>query len=294
MKVLIYGAGVVGSIYAVRLHEAGIDVTLVARGTRLAAIRQHGVLVAGGDDGAVRSVPVPVVDHPSGDWDLVVVIVRSHQVDEVLESVTGLGGDVLFLVNWAAGPGPLAEVIGRDRVLLGFPNQGGVMDGDVVRYRLESPTTRLVSMPIGEPDGRTTPRLERILALFRGAGFRVTTESQMDAWLRTHAAFEVPLSRAVHTAGDPVALSSDRVAVRSMVRDIRRSLATMPNPTVPRGFRLLGVLPEGLLARVFTSFLRSSAAGPLRTDSAAVSRELDTLDEQLRASEVDGAGRLER
>jgi 2-dehydropantoate 2-reductase len=168
------------------------------------------------------------------------------------------------------------------------------MDGDIVRYRLESAMTRLVPMPIGEPDGRTTPRLERIIALFRGAGFRVTTESQMDAWLHTHAAFEVPLSRAVHVAGDPGALSTDGVAVRSMVRDIRRSLATMPNPTVPGAFRLLSVLPEGLLARVFASFLRSSAAGPLRTDSAAVSGELDTLDDQLRASALGGAGRLEK
>lgn len=287
MKVLVYGAGVLGSLYAVRLHEAGVDATLVARGDRLVSIREHGVLVAEGDDGLVRSVPVPVVDSPSGDWDLVLVLIRAHQISAALEALAGLTSDVLFLLNWAAGPGPLEEVLGDDRVLLGFPNQGGVMDGDVVRYRPASRATRLVSMPIGEPDGQTTPRLERIVEVFRNAGFAVKAEPQMDAWLRTHAAFEVPLGLAVHAAGGPDALAGDRVAVRAMVRDMTRSLTTMPNPAVPGPFRLLRILPEVLLVPVFRRFLRSSAARPLRTHSAAVSGELDMLAEQLRTSALD-------
>jgi ketopantoate reductase len=294
MKVLVYGAGVLGSLHAVRLHEAGVDVTLVARGDRLASIREHGVLIAEGDQGVVRSIPVPVIEHPSGDWDLILVLVRTHQVDSFLEVLAGLKGDVLFLLNWAAGPGPLGDVIGHDRVLLGFPAQGGVMDGDVVRYRPASRATRLVSMPIGEPDGRTTPRLERVVELFRTAGFTVKVEPRMHAWLRTHAAFEVPLGLAVHAAGGPEALAGDRVAVRAMVRHMKRSLATMSNPTVPGPFRLLRVLPEVLLTPVFRRFLRSPVAGPLRTDSAAVSEELDRLAEQLRTSASDRTARLDR
>jgi 2-dehydropantoate 2-reductase len=292
MRVLVYGAGVLGSLYAVRLFEAGVDVTLVARGDRLASIREHGVLVAEADDGLVRSVPVPVIDSPSGDWDLILVLIRTHQIGAVLEALVGLTGDVLFLLNWAGGTEPLGEILGLDRVLLGFPNQGGVMDGDIVRYRPASRVTRLVSMPIGEPGGETTPRLERIVEVFRNAGFAVKAEPQMDAWLRTHAAFEVPLGLAVHAAGGPDTLAGDRVAVRAMVRDMRRSLTTMPNPTVPGPFRLLRILPEGLLVPVFRRFLRSSAAGPLRTDSAAVSAELDMLAEQLRTSALGGTAKL--
>ncbi len=291
MKVLVYGAGVLGSLYAVRLHEAGVDVTLVARGDRLASIRERG-MVAEGDHGLVRSVRVPVVGRPTGDWDLVVVFVRTHQVSAVLNALAGLTGDVLVLLNWAAAPEPLEQVLGQDRVLLGFPNQGGVMDGDVVRYRPASRVTRLVSMSIGEPDGRTTPRLGRIVEVFRSAGFAVKAEPRIDAWLRTHAAFEVPLSLAVHAAGGPDALAGDRVAIRAMVRGMRRNLTSMPNPIVPGPFRLLRILPEALLVPVFSRFLRSSAAVPLRTDSAAVSGELELLKEQLRTSALDRTGRL--
>lgn len=65
MKLLVYGAGVTGTLFASRLHEAGLDVSLLARGERTAALRRHGVQLAEGDSPTVRRVPVPVVDHPA-------------------------------------------------------------------------------------------------------------------------------------------------------------------------------------------------------------------------------------
>lgn len=157
MKLLVYGAGVLGSLFAARMYEAGHDVSLLARGERLTALRRHGVQLAEGDSPAVRRISVPVVEHPDGGYDLITVFVRTHQVDAVLESLARVEGDVLFLHNWAAGAQPLGAVIGHERVLLGFPTAAGTMDGDVVRYRKISFMTRRVAMPIGEPDGRTTP-----------------------------------------------------------------------------------------------------------------------------------------
>ncbi|WNV85539.1 2-dehydropantoate 2-reductase N-terminal domain-containing protein [Umezawaea sp. Da 62-37] len=286
MKLLVYGAGVLGSLLAVRMHEAGHDVSLLARGERLASLRKHGVQLAEGDSTTVRRVPVPVVEHPAGGYDLTAVLVRTHQVDAVLESLVGLEGDVLFLLHWAAGAEPLGAVIGHERVLLGgYPN-GGTMDGDVVRYRAPSPMARRYPMPIGEPDGRTTPRLERIVRAFRDTGVNAKAEPRVDAWLRTHAAFAVPLEQAVHAAGGPEALADDPDAVRDMVRLMRRNLATMPNPPVPRGFGALRTLPEGLLVVVLRRFLRSSTAAQsgLNTTSPAASvAELERMAEQMRA-----------
>jgi 2-dehydropantoate 2-reductase len=125
MKLLVYGAGVCGSLFAAQLHEAGHDVSLLARGERLAALRRYGVQLAEADNPAVRRVPVPVVEHPAGGYDLIAVFVRTHQVDAVLQSLAGLDGDVLFLLNWAAGAQPLGAVIGHERVLLGFGAAGG-------------------------------------------------------------------------------------------------------------------------------------------------------------------------
>ena len=286
MKLLVYGAGVLGSLFAARLHEAGHDVSLLARGERLAALRRHGVQLAEADNPAVRRVPVPVVEQPAGGYDLIAVFVRTHQVDAVLESLAGLDGDVLFLLNWAAGAEPLGAVIGHERVLLGFGAAGGTMDGDVVRYRQTSLMTRLVPMPIGEPDGRSTPRLDRIVRTLRTAGINAKAEPQMDAWLKTHAAFAVPLGQAVLAAGGPVALADDPDAVRAMIRLIRQHLAAMPTPPVPRGFVALQTLPQGLLAALLRRFLRSPTAAHSGLNNASPTTEaaeLERMAEQMRA-----------
>ena len=227
MKLLVYGAGVCGSVLAARLHEAGHDVSLLARGERLTALREHGVLLAEGESPAIRQVPVPVVERAAGRYDLTAVVVRAHQMDDVLESIARLDGDVLFMLNWAAGSEPLGAAIGRERVLLGFPTAAGTMDGEVIRYRAPTLVTRLVNMPIGEPDGHTSPRLERIVNTFRAAGINCKVEPQMDAWLKTHAAFAVPLGQAVNAAGGPNALAGDPAAIRVMIRHMRQNLDAM-------------------------------------------------------------------
>jgi 2-dehydropantoate 2-reductase len=286
MKLLVYGAGVTGSLFSARMHEAGHDVSLLARGERLAALREHGVLLAEGDSPAVRRVPVPVVEQPAGGYDLIAVFVRAHQVDAVLEPIAGAEGDVLFLLNWAAGPEPLGAAIGRERVLLSFPTAAGTMDGDVVRYRPASFITRRFPMPVGEPDGRATPRLERIVRAFRAAGINAKAEPRMDAWLKTHAAFVVPLGQSVQAAGGPGALADDPDAVRGMIRLMRQNLAAMPTPPVPRGFAALQILPEGLLAAILRRFLRSPTAAHSGLESAtpaAEAAELERMAEQMRA-----------
>jgi 2-dehydropantoate 2-reductase len=291
VKVLVYGAGVLGSQFAVRLHEAGHDVSLLARGARLAALRRYGVQLAEGDSPAVRRVPVPVVGQPAGAYDLIAVVVRTHQVDAVLESLAGVEGDVLFLLNWAAGAKPLGAVLGHGRVLLGFFTAGGTMDGDVVRYRAATLMTRLLPMSVGEPGGRTTPRLDRIVRVLRAAGIKAKAEPRMAAWLRTHAAFEVPLGQAVHAAGGPAALAADPGAVRAMLRLIRRNLAALPAPPVPRAFDVVRILPERLLVAVLRRFLRSTTVvhSGLSDTSPAATAELERLAAQLRAG---GAGEV--
>ncbi|MDQ0774272.1 2-dehydropantoate 2-reductase [Streptomyces aurantiacus] len=208
----------------------------------------------------------------------------------MLESLAVLEGDVLFLLNWAAGAQPLGAVLGHERVLLGFPTDGGTMDDDVVRYRAANFLTRRVAMPIGEPDGRTapnesTPRLERIVRALRTAGINAKAEPRMDAWLRTHAAFAEPLGQAAYAAGGPVALAGDRDAVRGMLRLMRQNLAALATPPVPRGFAALRTLPEGLLVALLRRFLRSPTAvqSGLSDTSPATAAELQRLAEQIRA-----------
>ncbi|MDR6319127.1 ketopantoate reductase family protein [Actinoplanes couchii] len=279
MRILVIGAGVTGSLLAAGLHQAGHDVTLLARGQRLTDLRRHGVRLAEGDSTVIRQVPVPVVDKPAAEYDLIAVSVRPHQVDSVLDQLTAVDGDVVFMLNWAGGAAPLQKALGPGRVLLASAAGGGTLDGDVIRHRPPGVLTRLARMPIGEPDGRTTPRVQRIVRMFRDAGFHYRIEPDMESRLRSHAAFEVPFGQAVHQAGGPTQLAADPEALRTALRGMRREL------TATGGFAPLRKLPEPLLVPVLRSFLRSSLAvnSGLSTISPSSAAEYRHLSEQLRA-----------
>jgi 2-dehydropantoate 2-reductase len=204
MKVLIIGAGVIGSFYAARLREGGVDVTLLARGRRLADLRGHGVVLESALGGRRSVTQVPLADwlDPDDEYDLAIVVVRRSQIPPVL---TMLAANrripaVLFLGNNAGGPDDLIAALGRQRVLTGFVVAGGERRGYVVRYLF----SRWVAMRMGELDGARTPRVQAIAGLLRQAGIRVRLERIMDAWLKTHATGVVPIAGAIYLCGGDV------------------------------------------------------------------------------------------
>ncbi|MGE5137995.1 MAG: ketopantoate reductase family protein, partial [Rudaea sp.] len=138
MKILIIGAGVVGSIYAARLHWAGEQVSLLARGQRLAELRENAVVLEDEGTGQRTTTPVPLIDHldPDDEYDLVMVIMRKDQVPWVLPMVaeSRCTPNVLFVGNNVAGPEEYTRALGPERVLLGFAGSGGRREGNQVRF----------------------------------------------------------------------------------------------------------------------------------------------------------------
>ena len=76
-KILFFGAGVLGSLYAARLKQSGLNVTLLARNTRLQDIKEHGIVLEHALTGKREVVTVPVVEHlhENDAYDLIVVLV---------------------------------------------------------------------------------------------------------------------------------------------------------------------------------------------------------------------------
>ncbi|MGI8688858.1 MAG: ketopantoate reductase family protein [Thermomicrobiales bacterium] len=201
MHVLVYGAGVQGSLYAARLREHGHDVALLARGQRLRDLRDHGIILEDIVSGRRTVTPVTVVERldPADAYDLAMVPVRREQVGAILPVLAAAERipTMLFMHNHAGGSDELVDAVGRERVLLGFPGASGAREGPVVRYALipQQPTT------LGELDDRPSPRLRGIADVLRAAGFRVAISRKMDAWLKTHAMFVTAVSGALYLAG---------------------------------------------------------------------------------------------
>ena len=109
VRILVLGAGVIGSVYAGRLLRAGHDVVLLARGSRLVDLQTHGLILQDAQSGDRSVLPVPAVGEPAADdrFDLVLVPVRAEQFVSTLPVLTGLtgGSDVLFFGNARQPPG---------------------------------------------------------------------------------------------------------------------------------------------------------------------------------------------
>src|SRR5215468_1196736 len=106
MNILVYGAGVLGSLYAARLQEAGQIVSLLARGQRFQDLREHGIVLADVLTGQATTTHVNVVDQlgPEDRYDLAVVVMGKHQVAAILPQLAANKQlpTVLFLHNNAA------------------------------------------------------------------------------------------------------------------------------------------------------------------------------------------------
>lgn len=252
MKILFYGAGVIGSLYAARLKEVGQDVTLLARGRRLEDLREQGVVLEDSQTERITKTVVPLVDRlqPSDLYDLVIVVMRRNQTRSILASLAEneLIPSILFLVNNAAGPQEWVEALGQDRVLIGLPSAGGERRENVVRFML------IRSFPIlfSEIDGKKTPRVEQIIRMFQSAGLPAAAQNNMDAYMKTHVALVAPGAGAIYMAGGDIRrLARMREELILLVRAVREGFQAMRKlgvPVTPSPMRMLEWIPVTVLA----------------------------------------------
>ena len=264
MRVVVIGAGVLGSLHGARLAAAGHSVTVVARGHRLSELQRAPILITNDNSGVATAATVEVVPilKPDDDHNLALVIVRADQIDDLLPNLAANRGvkTFLFMHNRAAGVSALAQAVGPERVLLGFPGAGGWLDGATVRYRLvpEQPTT------LGEPNGQITPRLLEIAKIFEEAGFTVAFSRRMDDWLKTHAMLVTAIAGAIYLAqGSTAALAKSWEDVRTLVHGLRQGFALLTDAGVviePKKLALIVGLPPILPQLYLRHFLARPAS----------------------------------
>ena len=181
MTIAILGAGALGCAIGATLTEAGQDAWLIGRpGAQLDALRRDGLLVEGAS--GRRTVPVRATASAEevGPVELVIVLVKSFQTVAAMTAALSLVGPdtaVLSLQNGLGHEELLAEVVGREHVLLGSTFAGGVLLGPGhVRAEIAGRRTW-----IGEPNGPATPRTRAVADLLSAAGLATTVSDDMVA-----------------------------------------------------------------------------------------------------------------
>jgi 2-dehydropantoate 2-reductase len=186
MRIAVVGAGGVGGGFGVALAKAGADVTFIARGAHLAAMKSQGLRVQGGR-GESHLVPTQATDNPAqiGKADFVLFCVKQWDVESAGHHIKPLMGPntaVIPLQNGVDAAERLIPILGANAVM------GGVaqISAAIVSPGLINQVGTFMRMIFGELDGKRSKRGEELLALCLKAGFDATLSDQIltDLWMK--------------------------------------------------------------------------------------------------------------
>jgi 2-dehydropantoate 2-reductase len=206
MKIAVIGAGAIGGLVGAKLALAGEDVTFIVRGDNLAAIGERGMRLIASDGSQQIARDVVATDRydRAGPQDIVILAMKAHQLEAVALDVPRLFGPDTVVVTMQNGI-PYWY----------FHRHGGVLEGTIVRSvdpeghvsaRIPAsrvlgcvvyPASELVApgvvrhiegdrFPVGELDGQTSARAQRVSDSFTAAGFKapILDNIRAEMWLK--------------------------------------------------------------------------------------------------------------
>ena len=251
------GAGVNGSVCASGLHNHGIDVTVLARGTRYGEIRKEGIIIDDPFTGKRSVTKAKVIKElkPGDIYDYILVIVRRNQVSELLPVLAkNKSPNVVFMGNNLGGSDEYTKALGK-RVMFGFVFAGGRREGDIIK----AVTIKSLTSPFGEIDGAMTPKLERLLRIMRQGGFNVEASKQIMDYLYTHGAGVPIFAKLILKHGlDTRELAKSPEDLGLLVDAMRESLAVLRalgHKIVPRSMSIIDFIPRFILVASIGFFL---------------------------------------
>ena len=186
MRIAVVGAGGVGGAFGAALAKAGADVTFIARGAHLAAMKSKGLRIEGGR-GETHLVPTQATDDPAavGPVDFVLFCVKLWDVESAGQHIKPLVGPdtaVIPLQNGIDAPERLVPILGKQAVMGGVAQISASIVGPGVIRQVGT----FMRMLFGELDGSTSKRGEALLALCQKAGFDVVLSNQIvtELWMK--------------------------------------------------------------------------------------------------------------
>jgi ketopantoate reductase/2-keto-4-pentenoate hydratase/2-oxohepta-3-ene-1,7-dioic acid hydratase in catechol pathway len=241
-KICIVGAGAIGGLLAAKFALAGEDVTVIDQGAHLAAIQKNGLKLEW-HDGKVQTAKMKAVNKPAeaGKQDIVVLAVKAHFLDQVVRDIDSLlGPDTIVLTVQNGLPWWYFQRLGGqyDNHKLDSLDPSGVLTKHIdpkrligcVVYPAAAATAPGVihhvegdRFPIGELDGKETPRVRELHDVFIKAGLKsmVLPDIRSEIWLKAWGNLSFnPISALTHaTLVDICQFAETRALAAAMMKE---------------------------------------------------------------------------
>ena len=193
MKITVVGAGAMGSMTGGLLKESGNDVCLYSTNKQhIARIREDGLVLEG--IGGERTVAIDATDviEDTGPPDLIIIFVKSYDTDAAAEAAAKIATQettVLTLQNGLGNVEILEKIFGRQRVLAGTSDAAAtILEPGRIRHTANG------NIYIGETDGQITERVEKIVGLFKAAGFKTYASDNVMGLIWTKLIFNLAIN----------------------------------------------------------------------------------------------------
>ena len=298
MKVLVYGAGVIGGQLVHALIKSGNDVTVIARGAWKDTLEKDGLCIRHYIQKKDTTDYPHVLEKPDGQrYDIAFAVMQYRQMEQILEDLAAVNSPVVVLVGNNLSVSEMESRILRataypKEVLFGFGSTAGTRDNG----KLTTVHTGDGKLTIGKAHAEATAEEKALLKrLFHGSRMSVSYCDDMDAWLKYHAAFILPVVYLCYKTGCDLKRSTreERKLLLDAAGDAYHLLMGLGYPVRPTGDEKS--LEPGLaneLARLVIYWVSRTKFGALCTTEHCrhAPREMEDLDrafQKLRTEKPD-------
>ena len=213
MRILVYGAGVLGCNLARNLFRAGKDVTLLARGMWAEQLRANGLRIKDKFSPRVSVSRISVVTELSPDelYDVIFVVMRCTQLDAIMDTLRANRTKNIVFVGNNVQARALAAALPEKNVLFAFALSAGHREPDRVV------SIDLKKIAIGQLPGAASNE-QLIGRIFHDTKYKVVYEPNMEDYLLCHAAFVMPAAFACYkTDGELKKLKGNTAYLNRMI-----------------------------------------------------------------------------
>lgn len=193
MRILVFGAGVLGCNLARNLFRAGKDVALLARGNWAEEIKKNGLRIKDKFSPRVSVSHIPIVTElkPEDPYDVIFVVMRYTQIEAILDTLRANRTKNIIFVGNNVRARAVADLLPEKNVMFAFASSAGHREPDRVA------SVDLKKITIGQLLG--APSNEELIGqIFENTKYKVTYEPNMEDYLLCHAAFVLPAAFACY------------------------------------------------------------------------------------------------
>ena len=223
MRILIYGAGVIGSLYAALFAEAGYDTSVYARGKRLEFLKKNGLLYKKNQN--IKRAETTILEELSDNdvYNFVLLTVRENQLYEALAELKNNKSDtIVTMVNSLDSYKKWEDIVGKGRILPAFPGAGGSINDDGILDA--SLTPRIIQLTtFAEISGNKSERTKQFSEILRHAHIPYQEVKDMHMWQLCHLAMVVPIADAYYEADCPERAGKDWKIMKKTAERLKRN-----------------------------------------------------------------------